>query len=70
MHSNIYGNLYVMRVSVRIGGRKETFNWEFTPALSDDPPMKEILGDVGVLTIVLLIKLVVLNTVVCRITCS
>jgi hypothetical protein len=30
MHSYIYGNFYVMRVSVWVGGRKGTFNWEFT----------------------------------------
>ncbi len=30
MHSNIYGNFYVMHVSVWVGGRKGTFNWEIT----------------------------------------
>jgi hypothetical protein len=32
VHSNIYGSFYVMHVSiwVGVGGRKGSFNWEFT----------------------------------------
>ncbi len=33
MHSEFYGDFYVMRVSVRLRGRKGTFNWEFTASI-------------------------------------